>query len=65
MTGAVQSTAPTQEVQAASGEGMNIGMEASTQALNMATAPFEDAAMQLLSDMAAITGIGQNLDIRV
>ena len=65
MIGASQSPSPAQEVQASSPEVMNVGMEASVQVLDMANRQFEEAANQLMRDMATMTGVGQNLDIRV
>ena len=38
-------------------------MQVSTQVLDMAQQPFEDAAAQLLASLAAMTGVGQNIDM--
>ena len=65
MIGTTQPPSPAQEVQGSSPEVRNVGMEASTQVLDMANRQFEEAANQLLRDMATMTGVGQNLDIRV
>ena len=65
MIGASQASAPAQEIQSSSPDVMDVGMQASTQVLDMANRQFEEAANQLLRDMATMTGVGQNLDIRV
>ena len=65
MIGAAQASSPAPSVQASSPEVMDVGMAASTQVLDMANRQFEEAANQLLRDMATMTGVGQNLDIRV
>jgi hypothetical protein len=65
MIGATQPTQQAQEIQPSSPSVSNVGMEASTQALDIANRSFEEAANQILRDMATMTGVGQNLDIRV
>jgi len=42
---------------------MNTRMMASVQVLDMAQESFEDAAMQLIETMSAVTGVGQNVDM--
>jgi len=54
-----------QEAQNLSGDVVNMSAQVSTQVLDMAQSQFEDAAQQLISTMAAATGIGQNVDMTV
>ena len=65
MTGAAQAPAPAQEPQVVSQDMVNVAMELSVQTLDMANSAFEDAASQLIDSMAQMTGVGQNIDIRV
>jgi hypothetical protein len=44
---------------------MNTSMMASIQVMDMAQDAFEDAAMQLIETMSAMTGVGQNVDMMV
>ena len=41
---------------------MNTSLMASVQVMDMAQNAFEDAAMQLIETMSAVTGVGQNVD---
>ena len=54
-----------QEVTATGADAVNLSAQVSTQVLDMAQSQFEDAANQLISTMAAATGIGQNVDVSV
>lgn len=57
--------AAAEDVAVATGTGANaVAFEAqvATQVLDMAQSQFEDAANQLISTMAAATGVGQNVD---
>ena len=65
MAGQTAPPAPAQEVQPVSSDVVNVGMQASVQVMDMANSAFEDAASQLIDSMAAMTGVGQNIDIRV
>jgi len=58
----VQSTDISQSVSA---DAVNFSAQVSTQVLDMAQSAFEDAANELISTMAASTGIGQNVDMSV
>ena len=44
-------------------DAVNFSAQVSTQVLDMAQSQFEDAANQLISTMAAATGVGANVDI--
>jgi len=60
--GAVQ--APVQAPEAEmSAESLNLSAAVSTQVLDMAQTQFEDSANQLLDQMAAMTGVGQNVNM--
>ena len=48
-----------------SADAVNLGAQVSTQVLDMAQSQFQDAADQLISTMAAATGVGQNVDMSV
>ena len=41
----------------------NVSMDASVRVLGMAQQVFADVAEQLIAELAAMTGIGQNIDI--
>ena len=52
--------------QAISGaDAVNFSAQVSTQVMDMAQSQFEDAANQLISTMAAATGVGANVDVSV
>lgn len=44
---------------------VNLSAQVSTQVLDMAQRQFEDAANELISTMAASTGVGANVDMSV
>jgi hypothetical protein len=44
---------------------VNFSAQVSTQVMDMAQSQFENAANQLISQMAAATGVGQNVDMSV
>ena len=46
-------------------DAVNFSAQVQTQVMDMAQSQFEDAANQLISTMAAATGIGQNVDMSV
>jgi len=54
-----------QQSQDMAGDVVNFSAQVSTQVMDMAQSQFEDAAEQLISTMAAATGIGQNVDMSV
>jgi len=60
-----QSVQAPQEAQAMGADAVNLSAQVSTQVLDMAQSQFEDAANQLISTMAAATGVGQNVDMSV
>ena len=49
--------------ESASSSPTSLGLEVSVQVLDMATSAFEDAASRLISEMASMTGVGQNVDV--
>jgi len=52
--------------QAAMGaDAVNFSAQVSTQVMDMAQSAFENAANELISQMAATTGVGQNIDVSV
>jgi len=54
------------QAQAAMGaDAVNFSAQVSTQVMDMAQSAFEDAANELISTMAAATGVGQNVDVHV
>ena len=53
------------ETQATGADAINLSAQVSAQVLDMAQSQFEDAANQLISTMAAATGVGQNVDMSV
>jgi len=58
--------APEQAPEAAmSLDAANFSAQVSTQVLDMAQTQFEDAANQLIEQMAAMTGVGQSVDMSV
>jgi len=59
----VQSADVTQSAMGA--DAVNFSAQVQTQVMDMAQSQFEDAANQLISTMAAATGIGQNVDVSV
>jgi len=67
-----QTPSPDQQIQPASqndslmgADAVNFSAQVQTQILDMAQNQFEDAANQLISSMAAATGLGQNVDVSV
>ena len=56
---------PQGQSQDLSGDVVNLSAQVSTQVLDMAQSQFQDSAEQLISSMAAATGIGQNVDMSV
>ena len=46
-------------------DAVNFSAQVSTQVMDMAQSQFEDAANQLISTMAAATGVGQTIDVSV
>ena len=60
-----QAQAVTQAEPTAGADSINLSAQVSTQVLDMAQSQFEDAANQLISTMAAATGVGQNVDMSV
>ena len=46
-------------------DAVNFSAQVSTQVMDMAQQQFENAANELISSMAAATGIGQNIDMSV
>ena len=61
-----QGAAPLQSPEGAQGaESLNLSSAVSTQVLDMAQSQFEDAASQLIDQMAAMTGVGQSIDMQV
>ena len=59
----VQSVDQTQSAMGA--DAVNFSAQVQTQVMDMAQSQFEDAANQLISTMAAATGVGQNVDVSV
>ena len=59
----VQSMDQTQSAMGA--DAVNFSAQVQTQVLDMAQSQFEDAANQLISTMAAATGVGSNVDVSV
>ena len=53
------------EAQAMGADAVNLSAQVSTQVLDMAQSQFEDAANQLISTMAAATGVVQNVDMSI
>ena len=61
-----QQIQPVGQTEAAMGaDAVNFSAQVSTQVMDMAQSQFEDAANQLISTMAATTGVGQNVDVSV
>ena len=46
-------------------DAVNFSAQVSTQVMDMAQSAFENAANELISQMAATTGVGQNIDMSV
>jgi hypothetical protein len=63
MDGALPALPQTYEAQPVSMDAINFSMAVSTEVMDMATSAFEQAAAELISQMAAMTGVGQNLDV--
>ena len=54
------------QTQAAMGaDAVNFSAQVQTQVMDMAQGAFEDAANELISTMAAATGVGQSVDVSV
>jgi len=64
-----QAQPPQQQVQApeqsqpTGADTVNLSAQVSMQVLDMAQKQFEEAANNLISQMAAVTGVGQNVDV--
>ena len=55
---------PADAAQATTGaDAVNFSAQVQMQVMDMAQSQFEDAANQLISTMAAATGLGQNVDV--
>ena len=59
----VQSLDQTQTAMGA--DAVNFSAQVQTQVMDMAQSAFEDAANELISTMAAATGVGQSVDVSV
>jgi len=57
-----EAAAPAGEVAAVGADAVAFEAQVATQVMDMAQSQFEDAANQLISQMAAATGVGQNVD---
>jgi len=55
----------TEQGQLTGADTVNFGAQVSTQVLDMAQKQFEQAANELISSMAAATGVGSNVDVSV
>ena len=67
-TQAQESPAPVQsqaQTQAVGADAVNFSAQVSTQVMDMANREFENAANELISTMAAATGVGANVDVSV
>jgi len=53
------------QAQPTGADAVNFSAQVSAQVLDMAQSQFEDAANQLISTMAAASGVGQNVDVSV
>lgn len=56
---------PSTESQSVSSDTVNLSAQVSTQVMDMAQQQFEQAANELVSQMAAATGVGANVDMSV
>ena len=57
---------PIDQTQAATGaDAVNFSAQVQTQVMDMAQTQFENAANELISTMAAATGVGQTVDVSV
>ena len=57
-----EAAVPAGEVAAVGADAVAFEAQVATQVMDMAQSQFEDAANQLISQMAATTGVGQNVD---
>jgi len=57
--------APDQTEAAMGADAVNFSAQVQTQVMDMAATQFEEAANELISTMAAATGIGQTVDVSV
>ncbi|MCL2628036.1 MAG: hypothetical protein FWD44_04970 [Oscillospiraceae bacterium] len=67
-TQAQETPAPVQsqaQSQAVGSDAVNLSSQVSTQVMDMANRQFEQAANELISTMAASTGVGSNVDVSV
>ena len=63
---AAQSAQPIGQTEAAMGaDAVSFSAQVQTQVMDMAASQFEEAANELISTMAAATGIGQTVDVSV
>ena len=60
----VQTQAP-EQTQIAGADAVQFSAQVATQVMDMAQSQFENAANELISSMAAATGVGQNVDMTV
>ena len=61
----VDQSAQASQTTSTGADSVSFSAKVSTQVLDMAQKQFEDAANQLISSMAAATGVGQNIDLSV
>ena len=60
-----QMQSPDQAQAAMGADAVNFSAQVSTQVMDMAQSQFENAANELISAMAATTGVGQTIDVSV
>jgi len=60
-----QVQSPDQTQAAMGADAVNFSAQVSTQVMDMAQSQFENAANELISQMAATTGVGQTIDVSV
>lgn len=56
--------APSTETQSMGADTVSFSAQVSTQVMDMAQRQFEDAANELISSMAASTGVGASVDVQ-
>ena len=67
-TQAQEAPAPVQSLsqsEAVGADAVSLSAQVSTQVMDMANREFENAANELISTMAAATGVGSNVDVSV
>ena len=62
---AEQQAQSAEQVESTGANSVNLSAQVSTQVLDMAQDQFEQAANELISTMAAATGVGSNVDMSV